>query len=82
MVPRSMQRNDNIEFNLGSRVLIRPYIDSNDQTRVSSLYEHLNTKVYLVCTIINFNKVKLVAEEDSQEFINEIDIIRLRKIGE
>ncbi|KAF9763744.1 hypothetical protein NGRA_1070, partial [Nosema granulosis] len=62
-VARSMWRNDYIDFQLGSRVLIRPDIDSNQQTRSMPLFEHLNTKVYIVSEIVQFNIVGLKHED-------------------
>ena len=44
------------------------------------LYEHINAIVYIVTEILQFNKVKLVAENNPEEVIEEIDIIRLRRI--
>lgn len=82
MIPRSMWRNDYIEFELGCRVLIRPDTDANERTRVRPLYEHLDTTVYIVEEILQFNRVKLVCESDSSIIIEEIDIIRLRRLGD
>ncbi|KAG0438383.1 hypothetical protein DMUE_3124 [Dictyocoela muelleri] len=56
MVAINMWREDHIQFQLGTRVLIRPDIDSNAQTRSRSLYEHLNIKVYIVDAILYSTK--------------------------
>ncbi|KAF9760690.1 hypothetical protein NGRA_3050, partial [Nosema granulosis] len=48
MIARSMWRNDFVPFQIGSRVLIRPVIDQNETTRARSLYEHIDTRVYVV----------------------------------
>ncbi|KAF9760553.1 hypothetical protein NGRA_3137 [Nosema granulosis] len=78
MVARSMWRNDYLEFQLGSRVVIRPDTDKNAQTRRMNLYEHLDTTVYKVTEILQFNKVRLQSENNPQHIIEEIDIIRLQ----
>lgn len=80
MIARSMWRNDFLEFNVGTRVLIRPDTDNNEQTRVRSLYEHLNRKVYRVTEILQHNKVSLVS--DDGEMIESIDIIRLKRFDD
>lgn len=81
MVARSMWRNDYVEFQIGARVLVRPDIDSNQQTRSMPLFEHLDTKVYIVAEILQFNKVKLTPEDGTGEEIAYIDILRLRRVG-
>ncbi|KAG0437755.1 hypothetical protein DMUE_3502 [Dictyocoela muelleri] len=59
MVVRSMWRNNYLQFQHGSSVLIRPGVDKNEPTKRRGLYEHLNTKVYIVDSILKLNKVRL-----------------------
>ena len=44
------------------------------------LPEHLNTIVYIIVEILQFNKVKLATEDNNSIIIEKIEIIRLRKI--
>ncbi|KAG0435577.1 hypothetical protein DMUE_4664 [Dictyocoela muelleri] len=82
MVVRSMWRSDYLQFQLCSRVLIRPDVDNNEQTRRRGLYEHLNTKVYIVDSILQFNKVRLRPEDNIGDNFESIDIIRLHIVGD
>ncbi len=81
MIARSMWRNDHLEFPLGSRVLIRPSIDANEQTRVRSLYDHLDRRVYVVIEVLQFNRVKLCSELSPEDIIESMDTIRDIRLG-
>ncbi|WUR03439.1 reverse transcriptase [Vairimorpha necatrix] len=81
MVQRGMWRNDFLEFKIGDRVLIRPYLDNNVNTRRHSLYEHLDAEIYVVTDIIQFNKVKLCREDDNGIIIDELSTRDLRLLG-
>ena len=59
MVKRSMCRGDIIDIFIGSRVMIKPDLDSNNNTGRKALYEHLNTTVYFVVEILQYNIVKV-----------------------
>ena len=45
-------RYDCFDFEIGDRVMIRPSLDSNLSTRRRHLYEHLDTRVYIIVDII------------------------------
>ncbi|WUR04298.1 putative integrase-like protein [Vairimorpha necatrix] len=49
-------QNDFLKFKIGDRVLIRPYLDNNVNTRRHSLYEHLDAEIYVATDIYNLIK--------------------------
>jgi len=60
--------------------MIRPSLDTNLSTRRRPLYEHLDTRVYIIVNIIRANKVKLISKDDTNNMIEEIATSVLRKI--
>ena len=73
-------RYDRFYFEIGDRVMIRPSLDTNLSTRRRPLYEHLDTRVYIIVNIIRANKVKLISKDDTNNMIEEIATSVLRKI--
>lgn len=65
VIAKSVWRNDFVGFQIGARVLIRPVIDIFQHTRVRSLYDHFDNSIYIVSEILQFNKVKLILEENN-----------------
>ena len=61
MIRRSKWRYDRFDFEIGDRVMIRPSLDINLSTKRRPLYEHLDTRIYIIMDIIQANKVELTS---------------------
>lgn len=80
MIERSMWRSVHLDFNDGNRVIIRPKLLNNINTRRLPLYVQLNMYKYVVIDVLQFDKVKIFKESEPSSNKQEISIRALRLV--
>ncbi|KAG0431257.1 hypothetical protein DMUE_5579 [Dictyocoela muelleri] len=71
MVRRSMWENDMSLLTVGKRVIKRVHTDTNVNTRVRQLFEHLDTQIYIITAVNCENRLASLKAIDDDSLIIE-----------
>lgn len=82
MVAKRRWKNDFLEFDLGTKVLLRTDIDTNPKTRARPLNDNINHRIYVIDAIHSHDLVDIVSDYEDKIKHTNVSTIRLRKFYE